>query len=48
MKRILIDVEFVVEGVKYTAVLYVYKKTKLDAVKRLAELGIKSDSVTLI
>lgn len=48
MKRIFIDVEFVVEGVTYTVVLYVYRKTKSDARKRLAELGIKPDSITLI
>jgi hypothetical protein len=48
MKQILVDIEFVVEGVTYTAMLYVYRKSKIDARKRLAELGIIPDSVKLI
>ncbi len=48
MTRILIDVEYVVEGFTYTATLYVYRKSKIDVRKRLAELGITPDSVKLI
>ncbi len=48
MKRILINVEFVVEDVTYTGWVYVYRKSKIDARKRLRELGITADSVTLI
>lgn len=48
MKRILVDVEFVIEGVTYTATLYVYKKSKADMRKRLRELGVTPDSVKLI